>query len=220
MHVHKEISEDKLRATIATFVGKIRQLPPIKSAVKRQWRIRKVYYIEILDIRGRDVLFVVGCQAGTYIRKLCTDIGNALGCGAHMAELRRTKAAAFNETHIVTLQDLADALHYFTEENNEEPLRTMLHPIEAGVAHLGKIWVHDATVESLCNGIQLKTPGITKLDNDIQTEDLVAVMTLKDELILVGQALMPSKTMMGDKGVAVKTQQVFMKTGTYPKPPK
>ena len=48
-----------------------------------------------IEIDGQDVLFRVGCQAGTYIRKLCHDIGTALGTGAHMAQLRRTKAAGF-----------------------------------------------------------------------------------------------------------------------------
>ena len=216
MHVHQAVPEDKLRETIAQFVGKIKQLPPIKSAVKRQWRFRKVYYIDILDIQGREVLFVVGCQAGTYIRKLCHDIGISLGCGAHMAELRRTKAAGFNETHLATLQDLADAYYYHTQ-GNDAPLRKILLPIEAGVSHLPKVWVQDSAVDALCNGVQLKLPGIAKLDSDIQAEDLVAVLTLKDELVLVGQALMPSKTMLGEKGIAVRTTQVFMRPGTYPK---
>lgn len=216
MHLHKEVPEDVLRATMQTFVGKIKQLPPIKSAVKRQWRFRKVYYLDILDIQGQDVLFVVGCQAGTYIRKLCHDIGDALGTGAHMAQLRRTKAAAFGESHACTLQDLTDAFHY-CNEGDEERLRRIVLPIEAGVDHLAKVWVHDTAVEPLCNGVQLKLPGIVRLDSDIQAEDLVAVMTLKDELVLVGQALMPSKRMLDEKGIAVRTQQVFMKPGTYPK---
>jgi H/ACA ribonucleoprotein complex subunit 4 len=220
MHLHKEVPREQLDEVLKQFVGKIKQMPPIKSAVKRQWRYRKVYYLEILDVQGQEVLFVVGCQAGTYIRKLCHDIGTALGTGAHMAELRRTKAASFTEKHLATLQDLTDAYYYYTAEKNEEPLRKILMPLEAGVAHLAKIWVQDTAVDALCNGVQLKLPGISKLDSDIQAEDVVAVMTLKDELILVGEALMPSKQMMGDKGIAVKINQVFMKPGTYPKPDK
>jgi len=176
-----------------------------------------VYYLEVLDVQGQEVLFVVGCQAGTYIRKLCHDIGVALGCGAHMAELRRTKAAAFSESHLCTLQDLTDAYYYYTAQKNEAPLRKLLFPLESGVEHLAKVWVQDNTVEALCQGMQLKLPGIAKLDSDIQVDDLVAVMTLKDELILVGKALMASKVMLGDKGIAVKTEQVFMPVGTYPK---
>lgn len=217
MHVHQEVPEEKLRAVIAQFVGKIKQLPPIKSAVKRQWRYRKVYYIDILDIKGQDVLFVCGVQAGTYIRKLCHDMGESLGCGAHMAELRRSKAAGFVEAQAVTLQDLADAFHYHTQEHNEVPLRKMLLPIEAGVSHLPKIWIQDSAIDALCHGMQLKVPGIVRLDSDIQIDDLVAVMTLKDELVLVGKALIASRQMLGSKGIAVKTEQVFLPPGTYPK---
>jgi H/ACA ribonucleoprotein complex subunit 4 len=235
MHLHQPVPEAKLRATMATFVGKIKQMPPIKSAVKRQWRFRKIYYIEIIEMLPRgsagnksdqmqgseqgiqDVLYVVGCQAGTYIRKLCHDMGAALDVGAHMVELRRTKAAAFSEKDLATLQDLADAYHYYTQEQNEAPLRRVLHPIEDGVAHLAKIWIQDSAVDALCHGVQLKLPGIARLDNDIQQDDLVAVMTLKEELVLVGVALMPSKQMLGEKGIAVRTTQVFMKPDTYPK---
>ncbi len=216
MHLHQEVPEEKIRETLKQFVGKIKQLPPIKSAVKRQWRFRKVYYLDVLDIQGQEVLFVVGCQAGTYIRKLCHDIGTALGCGAHMAELRRSKAAAFHESQAVTLQDLTDALHY-ANEGDETKLRKMILPIEAGVNHLAKVWIQDTAVDPLCHGMQLKLPGIVKLDNDIQKDDMVAVMTLKDELVLVGMALMASKEMMGQKGIAVKTLQVFLKPDTYPK---
>ena len=216
MHLHQPVADDQLRAALDGFVGKIRQLPPIKSAVKRQWRYRKVYYLEVLDIQGQDVLFRVGCQAGTYIRKLVHDIGQALGVGAHMAELRRTKAAAFTEAQAVTLQDLADAFHY-AGEGDDTKLRRILLPIEAGVQHLAKVWVNDTAVDPLCHGMQLKLPGILKVDGDIQKEDIVAVMTLKDELVLVGQALMASREMLAEKGIATRTLQVFMKPGTYPR---
>ena len=109
MHVHKELPQDQIFKVMKEFTGKITQLPPVKSAVKRQWRERSVYYIDVLDIVGQDVLFIIGCQAGTYIRKICHDIGKSLGCGAHMAELRRTKAGPFSESTLVSLHDLTDA---------------------------------------------------------------------------------------------------------------
>ncbi|MEK6922103.1 MAG: RNA-guided pseudouridylation complex pseudouridine synthase subunit Cbf5, partial [Nanoarchaeota archaeon] len=67
MHLHGDYSEEQIRKTCASFIGKIKQLPPLKSAVKREWRYRKIYYLDVLEIDGRDVLFRVGCQAGTYI---------------------------------------------------------------------------------------------------------------------------------------------------------
>ncbi len=217
MHLHGDVPEKALAGVFERFTGRIRQLPPIKSAVRRQWRYRKVYYLELIERDGRDVLFRVGCQAGTYIRKLCSDMGGLLGCGAHMAELRRTKAAGFTEEEAVTLQDLTDAFYYYTHEGDESRLRAVLQPIEAGVRHLRKIWVHDSAVCSLCHGMQLKLPGICRLDDGIQANDLVAVMTLKNELVLVGRARLTSREMLSEKGVAVRTEQVFMDPGAYPR---
>ena len=90
MHIHKEIDEKEIRKVCNEFIGKIKQKPPLKSAVKRVERYREVYYLEILEIDGKDVLFRIGCEAGMYIRKLVYQIGQKLGTGAHMAELRRT----------------------------------------------------------------------------------------------------------------------------------
>ena len=212
MHLHKSLSEDEIRKIFREhFSGTITQLPPVKSAVKRQLRQRTIYYIEILEIIDKDVLFRVGCEAGTYIRKLVHDFGEKAGCGAHMAELVRTKAGPFFEDDMVSLQDLADAFHYF-KKGDDSFLRKMIFPIEKGVAHLKKVYVHDDAVKSLCNGAFLKVPGIAKLDSDINKHDLVAVLTLKNELILVGFALLNSNNMVKlAKGLAVKTDQVFMK---------
>ncbi len=217
MHIHKEIPDYQIRKIINEFIGKITQLPPIKSAVKRQERERSIYYIQLLEINGQDVLFKVGCQAGTYIRKLCHDIGLRLGCGAHMANLRRTKAGPFKETDSVTLVDLADAYHYYKEENDDTYLRKIIQPVEKAVEFIPKIWVFDTTVETITHGVNLKLPGVSKVNDDIQEDDLVAIMTLKDELVALGRAKMNSKALLGDKGMAVVTEKVFMKSGTYPK---
>jgi len=219
MHVHEPFEEDFLRKTIEEkFIGKIKQLPPVKSAVKRQQRYRKIYYFDILEIDGQDVLFAVGTQAGTYIRKLCHDIGIALGSGAHMAELRRTKAGPFQEDTLCTLQDLTDAMHYYTEKKDDTRLRMLLQPLEAGVAHLPKIYVADTTVDAICQGASLKVPGIAKVETEIQVDEPVAIMTLKGELVAVGQSKMISKDMATlPRGIAVQSSQVFMRPGTYPR---
>lgn len=211
MHIHDERLEEDIRKAVESFVGKIKQLPPVKSAIKRQWRYRKVYYIEILEVREKDVLFIVGCQAGTYIRKLCHDIGEKLGCGAHMAQLRRTKAGPFTEEHAVSLHDVADAFHYY-KEGDESQLRKLLLPIESAINHLARVWVCDSAIDALCQGVSLKAPGIARVESEIQVDEDVAVMTLANELILIGKACMISKDMQSAKhGLAIKTSQVFMR---------
>src|SRR3989338_9243463 len=104
MRLHKEISKEKLEKEINSFIGKIMQLPPVKSRVKRQLREREVKTFKILEIQGKDVLFESQVQAGTYIRKLCSDLGEKIG-GAHMLELRRTHAGIFNESTATTLYE-------------------------------------------------------------------------------------------------------------------
>ncbi len=218
MHLHGDMPEGKIYSVIKEFTGKIRQLPPIRSAVKRQLRTREIYYIDVIEVAGRDVLFRMGCQAGTYVRKWCHDVGEKLGIGAHMAELVRTKAGPFKTATSVTLQDLEDALHYYQKEKNETFIRKCIQPVETGVAHLPKLWVLDSAVESLCHGALLHMPGIVKLDADIEVDETVAIMTLKDELIALGQAKMDASMMKEkDKGVAAKITAVFMQPGTYPR---
>jgi H/ACA ribonucleoprotein complex subunit 4 len=217
MHLHKDVTEAQVREACDDFVGRIKQLPPKKSAVKRQERFRKIYYLEILEIEEKDVLFKVGCQAGTYIRKLCHDIGVKLG-GAHMAELRRTKAGPFGEASLITLQDLTDAIWYWRNEKDDAMLRRMVMPMERAVDHLPKVWVVDTAIDTLCHGANLKVPGIAKVEDDIQPDEPVAVLSLKGELVAMGQAKMASRDMVKfGKGIAVKTERVFMDRGTYPK---
>ena len=217
MHLHADLPEDKIRKVCEQYIGRIKQLPPLKSNVKREWRVRKIYYPDVLEIKGRDVLFRVGCQAGTYIRKLIHDLGTSMGAAAHMAELRRTRAGPFDESTLVTLQDLHDA-YWYMQQGNDKLLRSLLQSPEAAVAHLPKVWVFDTSVNTLCHGADLKVPGISKVETDIQVDELVAIMTLKDELVAIGLPKMVSKEMTkAEKGLAVKLERVFMEPGIYPK---
>ncbi|MGM5485105.1 MAG: RNA-guided pseudouridylation complex pseudouridine synthase subunit Cbf5 [Nanobdellota archaeon] len=216
MHLHDEHQEYEIRKAISSFVGVIEQLPPLKSAIKRRVRKRKIYYIKINDIKGQDVLFTISCQAGTYIRKLCHDIGNKLGSGAHMAQLLRTRAGLFSLENSWTLQDLADAKYYY-DNGNEKFLRDIIMPVEKAVDHLPKVWVMDTTVENLCHGADLAVPGISRFTDDIRPEMKVAVLTLKNELIGIGTSRMEPEQIMSGKGIAVKTEKIFMEPGLYPR---
>ncbi|MFH1409625.1 MAG: RNA-guided pseudouridylation complex pseudouridine synthase subunit Cbf5 [Nanoarchaeota archaeon] len=216
MHLHDDVSEEALAQAIKKFTGTITQMPPLRSAVKRQERERKIYSFKMLERKGKDVLFEVQCQAGTYIRKLCFDIGKHLGCGAHMLELRRIRAGPFSEGQAITLNDLADAMHYW-KEGDETYLRKIILPVEDALESIAKIWVFDATVDAICHGARLAIPGISKLTKDIKKGELVAIMTLKGELIALGESRLDAKDMLGDHGIAVKTHKVFMEPGTYRK---
>lgn len=229
MHLHEHVEQAKIEQAFDKFTGEISQLPPIRSSVKRQTRQRSIYYLKILEIQEKDVLFITGVQAGTYIRKLCHDIGLELGVGAHMAELRRTKAGPFKENSensakgkngaacSIYLQDLADAYWFWKNEGKEAPLRKCIQHAEACIQHLPKIWVLDTTVESLCHGAQLGLPGIAKFETEIVKGDTVAILSLKNELIALAIAQMDSEGMRADKGIAASPNAVLMQPGTYPK---
>jgi len=219
MHLHGDVHEGKVRDALKEYVGEITQLPPVRSHVKRVERTREIYYITFLEKEGRDVLFKVGCQAGTYIRRLCEQVGKVMGIGAHMIELRRTKAGGFYENErLVTLQDLSDAYAYYTEEGNEKFLRYCVQPVENALRHIPKVWIFDSTIESLCQGAKLAVPGISKVETEIKNGSIVAVLSLKDEIVGLGTAVMKSEGMIEAKeGVAVKMNRIVMKSGTYPK---
>ena len=218
MHLHRPVDKKDVLQVFTAFTGKIKQLPPIHSAVKRQMREREIYYIELMEIDGQDVLFRVGCQAGTYIRKLCHDMGQALKTGAHMAELRRTKAGPFDESTICTLQDLADAYHYHAEKGDEKRLRKLVLPLERAVVHLARIVIADDVVYQLTHGATLHAPGVVSCETKIKKEDPVAVMSLKGELVALATAKMSSEEIIKkERGVVAKTSRVVMDEKLYPK---
>ena len=219
MHLHEEISETEIREILKEFQGKIFQTPPLKSAVKREMRVRNIYYVNILEIDGQDVLFKIGCEGGTYIRKYCHDVGEALGIGAHMAELRRTKSGPFTEDEtLTTLQDVTDAYHIWKEEGDESFLRDCILPMELAVKHLPKIIIRDSAVDAICHGADLAAGGIVSLDDKIKENDTVAIMTLKGELVAAGESLKTSKEIYkANKGIVIDVKKVFMEPGTYPK---
>ena len=90
--------------------------------------------------------------------------------------------------------------------------------MENAIEHLPKIWVLDSAVDALCHGATLKVPGVAKLHEGIEPDMRIAVMTLKDELVLTGIAKLNSKKIKeSDHGIAAKADQVFMRRGMYPK---
>ena len=217
MQVHADVPEQRLREVLNEFTGEIYQKPPLRSSVKREPRKRTIYRLDVNEINGRQVLFTCACQAGTYMRKICSDIGEVLGCGAHMRELRRTRAGPFKEENgLVTLHQLSAAQSDF-ESGNETPLRSLIQPMEVAVSTIPQIIIRDSAVDAICHGAELALPGIVKLDSAIDRNKPVALFTLTGEAVALGRALMATREMLDqEKGVAVKTERVLMERGTYP----
>jgi H/ACA ribonucleoprotein complex subunit 4 len=216
-YLHAEMPEQKVRKALDEFIGKIKQLPPKKSAVARRVREREVYYLETLQVKGRYVLFRVGTEAGTYIRRLADDLGKKLGCGAHLQELRRTKSGIFSENDIHTMQDLSDALALWKEKGDESKLREVVLPMEKIADGMKVVVIKDGAVGAIANGAPLAVGGIVKAEEGIEEGSLVAMLSLKGELVAFGPALMDSEEMVkSSKGLAVKTDKVLIEKGAYP----
>lgn len=219
MRLHRQVSEKKIREVFKEFTTTIYQRPPLKSAVKREIRMRKIYYLDILEIQGRDILFKVGCEAGTYIRKLCHDIGEAIGSGANMSALRRTRSGPFKEDKtLVRLHELKDAYVIWQEEGEESQLRRVILPMEYALQHLPKIYIRDTAVDAICHGADLAVPGVVSFESKIARGDQVAIFTLKGEAVALGIAQLSSDEILKARdGIAVNAKRVIMPPGTYPK---
>lgn len=219
MRLHSQVSEGPVRGVLNEFVGDILQKPPLRSSVQRNIRVRRIYYIQDLEFRLGRVLFRVGCQAGTYIRKLCFDVGEALGAGAHMEELRRTRTGPFTEDEdLVTLYDLQDAYSVFEEKQDESQLRKCIQPVETTFRSVPKVYLRDSAVDSICHGAKLAIPGISRLESDISPRDGVGFFTLKGELIGIGRAVLGTEQIIEQEhGIAFDTLRVIMPAGTYPR---
>lgn len=216
MKLHKEHSMKEIENVVKEFKGKISQVPPVKSAVKRVKRVREIFEIQIIEKKERDLLLRVNCEAGTYIRKLISDMGKKLG-GAHMQELRRIKTGPFSEDESFKLQELKDAYVMWKEKKEDKYIRKIVFPVERGIEHVKKIIIKDSTVNAICNGASLAVGGISRFQDGIEKNELVAILSLKGELVALGKAEKTSREILNSKrGIAAKTERVIMPKNTYP----
>jgi H/ACA ribonucleoprotein complex subunit 4 len=152
MKIHEDISIENIKKVIEEkFTGKIIQLPPVKSRVKRQEREREIKKFEILEKDGKNISFIVECQGGTYVRKLVHDLGEELGIGAHMIKLRRIRAGIFKEFEMIKKEEFEKAVEEF-EKGKEENLKKIIIPAEIIVELYQTINVQKKFLDKLLHG--------------------------------------------------------------------
>jgi H/ACA ribonucleoprotein complex subunit 4 len=186
MTLHGDVARESLEKTFVKFTGEIIQKPPVRSRVARVERKRKIHLLRILKIEGREITFEVRCEAGTYIRKLVHDMGQDIGCGAHMSELRRTCIGPFSIEEAVPLSKLS--------EKSVIPLEKILERI--GVK---KITVRDEAVQKIMNGSPVFSDFI-KSQEKAEDNELVGIFDEKGSIMAIGKK-------SGDK---IKTERVFL----------
>ena len=140
------VTMEQAISAVQSFVGHYEQVPPMYSALKvngkklyelaregkvveRKARPVEIYYIDVLNVNLPDIEIRVGCSKGTYIRTLCHDIGQMLGCGASMAALERTKSGQFVSETAITLKELEQKLQQ-AGERREEVLSELVIPVD------------------------------------------------------------------------------------------
>lgn len=176
MRIHEDISIEKIKKAIEEkFTGKIMQIPPVKSRVKRQEREREVKAFELLEKEGKDILFKAEVQGGTYIRKLISDLGDFLGIGAHMLELRRIRAGIFAEENIVNLYDFEKAVGEY-EHGNEEPLRKIIIPGEIVSQVYPEVQIKEEIITRIFQGKPIHNEDL-KERTKIKTDKIVSVFS-------------------------------------------
>ena len=165
MLLHADISEEELKKHMKEFIGKIMQKPPVRSKVKRVLRERNVHEFKIIKKDGKIVEFESDVEAGTYIRKLISDLGEKIG-GAHMIELRRTKAGIFDIKDSFKIEDIEKA---FKDYENENELRKILIPAEIIQTILSRVDIKEGSLNKLLHGKPLMKEDLinNKLNKDL-----------------------------------------------------
>lgn len=180
MRMNEDFSLEEIQKKInEKFVGKIKQMPPVKSAVKRQLREREIYEFKVFEKDGKDILFEVSCQGGTYVRTLCVDLGKELGTEAHMLELRRIRAGIFSENDknypIVNLYDFEKAVENHNS-GDSTMLRNMIIPGEIVAEIFPSIDIKQKAIQPVFHGSPIHKDDVTDSKYlEYKTEQKLAV---------------------------------------------
>lgn len=173
MQVHREASLVDVRKAAKAFTGRITQVPPKRSRVARKARERHIHSFVITKKEGNLFSFRVECQAGTYIRKLVHDLGEKLGCGAHMVQLRRTSVGPFIVRDSVKL---------------DEARPSDIMPLEPALEKVGlkKVLIRLAAVEKVKSGRPVSEEDIERKDRAKEGETVGIYFS--DRILALGTA--------------------------------
>ncbi|EGO87817.1 tRNA pseudouridine(55) synthase TruB [Clostridium botulinum C] len=183
------VSKKEIIDKINSFKGNILQVPPMYSALKvngkrlyelaregkeveRVARPVTIYDIEILDISIPYIKFMVKCSKGTYIRSLCYDIGDNLGCGGAMWNLERVQSGSFNKDNSITLENL-------TKDNVED----YIIPIDDALSQYDKAIVNSKAEKLLINGVRIADK---RLLNTIELNKLYRIYNEDNKFLGLG----------------------------------
>lgn len=184
------VAEDELKAVLTRFTGELEQIPPMYSAIKingqklydiarrggeveRRPRHITVSGISVVGRSGNDFVLDISCSKGTYIRTLCNDIGDALGCGGCMSSLRRTAAGDFSVSQAYTIDEVVAAAA-------AGEAGKLLLPTDSMFAALPRCTAGAQDERRIKNGNEIKTPALADRDYRVYSDS--------GEFLMLGRA--------------------------------
>ncbi|MFN3910112.1 MAG: RNA-guided pseudouridylation complex pseudouridine synthase subunit Cbf5 [Candidatus Anstonellaceae archaeon] len=184
-------SIEEIQKVFNHFVGTIKQIPPLESAVAKKERIRKVYSFIVLENQGKKILFQAKVQAGTYIRKLCQEVGKFFGEGK-LVELRRTSFGFVSEYDCSNLYDLIDAYHYYLKTGDGKEIKRLINPPNK-IILLPSIIIEQKAYESVCRGLPLARSDVATVEGFFVAGQYLSILDKNKNFLAIAIALKSSQ---------------------------
>ncbi len=213
--LHGRVPAAELAAVLAEFQGPIFQTPPVRSAVRRERRIRTIYRLTLLEREGPHLLVDVTCESGTYIRSLAVDVGEALGVGAHLAELRRIGTGPFKEDQSTSLHALADAVAA-ARGGSPEALLRMLHPIEEVRREFPQVLLKPGAAAAVAHGAGVARGGIRSVSRPFPEGAQVVLIAPDGAFLGIGEARVASERFSSvPHGWVIESRRIMVDSADY-----
>ncbi|MGI0132056.1 MAG: RNA-guided pseudouridylation complex pseudouridine synthase subunit Cbf5 [Thermoplasmata archaeon] len=214
--LHGSAPTKEVERVVGEFVGPIYQLPPVRSAVRRERRIRTVHRLTLVERDPTHLLLDVVADSGTYVRTLAVDLGEALGVGAHMEELRRIGTGPFTEAQSVPLTTLADAAMR-ARSGSSAALLELLHPLHEVVREFPSLVLKEGAASAIVHGANLASGGVRSVTRPFPKGAHVALLAASGDFLGFGSALVPSDEFHAHRhGWVVRCERVLARPTDYP----
>ncbi len=213
---HSPVEAERLEQVVREFTGPVFQTPPVRSAVKRERRVRTIHRLTVLERTRDSALLDLVADSGTYVRTLAVDLGEALGVGGNLVELRRTGTGPFREEATVTLAALADAVER-ARAGSPDALLSLLHPLEEVWREFPQIVLKDAAASAVVHGAGLAAGGIASASGPFGPGAAVVLVSRGGEMLAHGRALVDSRELGRHReGWVVRPERVLADPARYP----
>ncbi|MDR2861491.1 MAG: hypothetical protein LBV07_02955, partial [Syntrophobacterales bacterium] len=214
------VAEEDVIRSIHGLRGRRKQIPPLYSAVKfkgrslHRWARRgivitpeprdvEIFHTDVVAINLPEVVFTISCSKGTYIRSLCADIGEELGCGAALSSLRRTKNGSFSEGDALLLAGL-------DEDGQRRLLAEKIIPVAEAVSGLKAIHIDDLLADKIRKGCQLMSDEVAGDHiSFLARGDMVRLLSPQAELVAIVEILTNNREEYGEVRQLARTLRVF-----------